>query len=266
MLLSKFIFIIKRIFLCTTTGRNVNCGNDSSLIKGGSQNPICDKIVKKYFALFRNEKIMHPEIGQEWQEIYNDKGNIIYGQDGALLCPVDAIKIKGTNNRVFLSRDSNVKKLIFSIQGNNNKIFIGSATKLAGVASISGRDRKLIISNKTTFHDVAIFIKEQCDVYIGEDCMFSAKIEIRTSDSHSIFELDTQKRINKPGCVYIDDHDWLGKEVIVSKGVYIAKDCIVGAKSFVNKSLLEPNAIYAGCPAKRIRGGVNWTRKLLPFD
>lgn len=57
MLLSKFVFIIKRIFLCTTTGRNVNCGNDSSLIKGGSQNPICDKIVKKYFASFRNEKI-----------------------------------------------------------------------------------------------------------------------------------------------------------------------------------------------------------------
>ncbi len=96
--------------------------------------------------------------------------------------------------------------------------------------------------------------------------MFSARIEIRTSDGHSILDKSTNKRINRPGNVHIDDHVWLGKEVIVSKGVYIVKNCVVGAKSFVGKSLNDSNCIYAGCPARKVKDNIDWSRKLLPFD
>lgn len=96
--------------------------------------------------------------------------------------------------------------------------------------------------------------------------MFSARIEIRTSDSHTIFDIDTKKRLNKPGSVLIGDHVWIGKDVIVSKGVTIAKNSIIGAKSFVSRSLLDENCVYVGAPAKKVKERVGWTRELLSWS
>jgi maltose O-acetyltransferase len=45
---------------------------------------------------------------------------------------------------------------------------------------------------------------------------------------------------------------WLGARVLVMPGVTIGDGCIVGAGSVVTKDL-EPNAIYAGVPAKKLR-------------
>ncbi len=201
-----------------------------------------------------------------WKVIFKKSTNIIYGVGDNFLWKRESVIFKGENNEIYFSNNSNLKKFRFNIIGNNNKIFIGSETALTGVVAISGQGRQLIVGDKTTFHDVAIFIKDGCDVYIGKDCMFSARIEIRTSDGHSILDKSTNKRINRPGNVYIDDHVWLGKEVIVSKGVYIAKNCVVGAKSFVGKSLNDSNCIYAGCPARKVKDNIDWSRKLLPFD
>lgn len=209
-----------------------------------------------------------PELGRKWHLAYSDAfNNKIFSTNESLkLVNPTWMSVKGKNCRVFLAEDSNVSKLKVKIVGNSCKLYFGERTILKGAVCISGHQRTLIVGKNTTFQSVSIFIKEGRDVFIGEDCMFSSRIEIRTSDSHSIYDVDTGKRINRSGNVFINDHVWLGKDVIVSKGVMINKDCVVGAKSFVNKSLLECNSLYAGVPAKKIRSKVNWTRELLPFD
>lgn len=53
--------------------------------------------------------------------------------------------------------------------------------------------------------------------------------------------------------VIIDDYTWIGANVIILKGVYIPEGCIIAAGSVVIKSLSEPNALYAGNPAKMIK-------------
>jgi maltose O-acetyltransferase len=45
---------------------------------------------------------------------------------------------------------------------------------------------------------------------------------------------------------------WLGARVLVLPGVTIGDSCVVGAGSVVTKDL-EPNAAYAGVPAKKLR-------------
>ncbi len=209
-----------------------------------------------------------PELGYNWHLAYSDAfNNKIFSTNESLKFVNPAwMNIKGKNCRIFLAEDSNVSKLKIKIVGNGCKLYFGERTILKGAVCISGHQRSLVIGKNTTFQSVSIFIKEGRDVFIGEDCMFSSRIEIRTSDSHSIYDMDTGKRINRSGNVFINDHVWLGKDVIVSKGVVINKNCVVGAKSFVNKSLLGSNCLYAGVPAKKIRSNINWTRELLPFD
>lgn len=48
--------------------------------------------------------------------------------------------------------------------------------------------------------------------------------------------------------------------VLVSKGVSIADDCIVGANSVILKSITENHCIVAGTPGKIIRRGVTWNK------
>lgn len=209
-----------------------------------------------------------PELKREWYEVYSDKlNNKVYSEDGlSVFDAANRFFIQGKNNRIFLAKSSDIKKLRLNIMGHNSKIYVGEGSRLIGDINIKGHGRCFIVGGNTTFQNVSIIIKEECDVFIGDDCMFSSRIEIRTSDSHSIFDVDTGYRLNKPGSVYVGDHVWLGKDVIVSKGVVINKNCVVGAKSFVNKSLLDSNCLYAGVPARKIRSNINWTRELLPFD
>jgi acetyltransferase-like isoleucine patch superfamily enzyme len=52
--------------------------------------------------------------------------------------------------------------------------------------------------------------------------------------------------------IRIEDDVWIGAGVKILDGVVIGSGCVVGAGSVVTRSL-EPNGIYVGAPARRIR-------------
>jgi acetyltransferase-like isoleucine patch superfamily enzyme len=202
-----------------------------------------------------------------WKIYFSDvRGNKIYIRDGVDLNASENIKIKGVGNEIFVAKGSDLKLFAINIAGDGNKIIVGENTRLIGKVNIRGNNRLLSVGDSTTFQSVSIYLNEGCDVLIGNDCMFSARIEIRTSDSHSIYDLESGKRLNKPGNVIIGNHVWLGKEVIISKNVTVGSNIIIGAKSFVSRSVLDEFCIYAGLPARKVRAKVGWTRDLLPFD
>ena len=81
--------------------------------------------------------------------------------------------------------------------------------------------------------------------------MFSSNIAIVTGDSHSILD-NNGKRINPSASISISDHVWVGQKVIITKGVYIAKDCVIGAGAVVTKDIPE-YSVAAGVPAKVVK-------------
>ena len=102
---------------------------------------------------------------------------------------------------------------------------------------------------------------ESKKITVGNDCMFSNKIQLRTSDSHSILD-ENAKRINLGGDIEIGNHVWIGNEVMVLKGTTIPDNCIVGARSIVTASLCAPpNSIIAGIPARVVKTNINWKRE-----
>lgn len=93
---------------------------------------------------------------------------------------------------------------------------------------------------------------------IGNGCMFSDGIDIRTTDNHSIIDMDTNKRVNYEEDITIGDNVWIGTRVNILKGVSLASGTIVGAGSLVTRNQEKANCIIAGNPAKIIRENVAW--------
>lgn len=100
-------------------------------------------------------------------------------------------------------------------------------------------------------------------VTIGDDCMFSADIYIRTSDGHTIYDETTKKVLNKPEkeSVVIGNHVWLGNGATILKGTRIPNNSIVGKSTLVNKKFDEDNVILAGVPASIVKRNINWKRE-----
>ena len=133
-----------------------------------------------------------------------------------------------------------IKNTTFSVY-SNSKIIVGKNISIGGgIISTNYSDRSLIV---------------------GDDCMFSYDILIRTSDSHTIYDVATKKVLNSNRDVKIGNHVWLCPSARVLKGAIISDNSIVATSSLVNKEYLQENIMLAGCPAKIVKTGVNWDRR-----
>lgn len=90
-------------------------------------------------------------------------------------------------------------------------------------------------------------------VYIGSNVRIGPYVTILTS-THHITE-DSRSRASHAvvGCsVTIEDGVWLGASSMILPGVVVREGCVVAASAVVTRST-EPNGVYAGVPARRIR-------------
>ena len=106
--------------------------------------------------------------------------------------------------------------------------------------------------------------EDNMSIEIGEDCMFSNHIIIRTSDSHAIYSTDTNYRINHAKPIKIGKHVWVAPGSEIMKGVTIGDGCIVGSQTMVTKDV-PANSLVVGRPAKIVRNNIRWTREDVIF-
>ena len=85
---------------------------------------------------------------------------------------------------------------------------------------------------------------------IGNNCSISASVQIYSHDTMQ-WAITGGVAPYEYSKTTIGNNCYIGPNTIIAKGVTIADGVIVGANSFVNKSL-EPNKKYAGNPAKEI--------------
>jgi acetyltransferase-like isoleucine patch superfamily enzyme len=95
------------------------------------------------------------------------------------------------------------------------------------------------------------------NIVIGDGCLFSEGISIRTSDHHSIIDLKTFEQINHPGDVTLGRRVWINPNCVIMPGVSIGDGSIVGTGSIVNKSI-PGTELWAGTPARMVRQNVSW--------
>lgn len=101
-----------------------------------------------------------------------------------------------------------------------------------GVNSYIGCSGKIVIGNY---------------VMIGPHCTMIAE-----NHNFSRTDIPMQKQGVSNKGIEIKDDVWIGANVTILDGVTIAAGCVLAAGSVVTKST-EPNGIYAGVPARRIK-------------
>lgn len=202
---------------------------------------------------FTSEKI---SVSGYYQDEFN---NIVDAPTGLINVQVQFV---GRNNRVILHKNSALKNTFIEFKGDNGSFSIGKKAGIFGTFRI-GYDCNIEIgSGVTSTNAVYVTCAEKTNIHIGDDCMLATNNQIRTDDSHGIYDLNTGKRVNYSKDIFIGDHVWLAYGAIVLGGANIGSGCVVGANSMVKKQFPK-NSILAGIPAKVIRENIFWKRPLL---
>ena len=83
------------------------------------------------------------------------------------------------------------------------------------------------------------------NVYIGPESRFICA-------THEIGKASKRAGRNKYGSIIVEDGVWIGAGATILPVVKIARGGVIGAGAVVTKST-EPNGLYLGVPAKRVR-------------
>lgn len=173
-------------------------------------------------------------------------------------------RIKGKDNTIKIGERSYLDCLLIHIVGNNNIIEIDEDCNIGKGCSfwIEGNGCHIKIGSYTTMTQY-VHLNAQEDnmaIRIGNDCMLSNHIIIRTSDAHPVIDLETNERINPAKSVLIGNHVWIAPNTTIMKGSIIEKGSIIGSHTVVTKSI-PMNSLAVGMPAKVLKTNITWTRE-----
>ena len=174
------------------------------------------------------------------------------------------VDVRGEDNLIVVGERTRLHGVTVTIRGDGNRIEIGDEVRFSGRSDLWVEDEGslLRIGDRCTLEPGCVLAAlEGQPLVLGRDCMLAGEVEIRTGDSHAIFDLATpDEPFNGGRPVTLGDHVWVGKRSFILKGTEIADGVIVGAASVVTRSITDPHSVVAGNPARPVRQGVGWAR------
>jgi len=196
------------------------------------------------------------------------------------------VRDTGGQNNVRLAPSARFTNCEIVLAGNGNCVSIGAGAVLSGLRLqvLSGANRveigdrcrvtasvimKLVDGNAlrigqgTSVGSCNFICGEGRSIIVGDDCMLAWGLEIRTTDSHAILDARNGDRINSADDIVIGDHVWVGAHATLLKGASVARDSVVAMRSVVTTKFDEAGVVLGGSPARVLRSGVTWDRKLL---
>jgi acetyltransferase-like isoleucine patch superfamily enzyme len=166
------------------------------------------------------------------------------------------IRAEGSSE-VILEQGVRLRRAQLLIRGSNNLLHIKEGASFTGRIELFGNGNVVTVGEKTAISDALLVAHNGHRIEIGKSCLFSSGIELRTTDSHKIFDAGGQ-RLNVDAGILVEDHVWLGHGVAVLKGVTIGAGSVVGMRSIVTKSL-PASSLAVGAPARVVRNGISWS-------
>jgi acetyltransferase-like isoleucine patch superfamily enzyme len=122
----------------------------------------------------------------------------------------------------------------------------------------------LFIGRASTSNGMSLFLGGRDKaILIGDDCMASRDVTLRTDDQHAVVALADSRWRNPPADVVLEPHVWLGDRATVGKGVVVGLGSIVGAQALVLESC-ERFSLLGGVPARTLARDVTWDRHAEP--
>lgn len=186
-------------------------------------------------------------------------GNAIHvHRNNGRLKHVTPVSFQGTSNTVILGEQLGAHGSINFMGDNNLVVLLGDHRRLALEANLYAGD-SLVCGRGTFAWGVRIWVQGGTVCTLGDDCLLSENISIRTTDHHSIIDLATGTQINAPRDIRIGNHVWLGPSCTVNKGVQIGDGAILAPHSVLTESIPRAEC-WGGVSARILRRNVSWVR------
>ena len=138
----------------------------------------------------------------------------------------------------------------------DGRLQIGDAVLLSPHVLLETNDTGRIVIGAGTFLNLDVQVAAIDLVEIGAGCLIARGCFIADND-HRFDQVDrglNEQGLTSRGPVRLEDHVWLGANVVVTSGVTIGERCVVGANAVVTRDL-PAYSVAVGVPA-RVVGSV----------
>ena len=175
------------------------------------------------------------------------------------------LHIKGKGNRMVVGKDTMIACCKVRVCGQNQTLVIGERCEYhAGKIYLRyNRNQKIVIGSDASIEDCYLLTDEDASITIGDGVLMSKLVHFRAGDGHSVLDVATGKRINRSRDIVVGDHVWIGRGATLLKGAHVADNSIVGAYAVVTRRYEQIGVAIAGNPARVVREGVTWDRRML---
>jgi acetyltransferase-like isoleucine patch superfamily enzyme len=171
------------------------------------------------------------------------------------------IRFRGDRNKVVIADGCCAFNMNIDI-GSNCLIDIEEKCMLSCIDIYCGDNAQVIIGEGSVFNYLSYLrCHEPSSIVIGSGFLCAANALITTSDMHSIYDIESGKRINPAKDISIGSSVWIGQDTYILKGSSIGSGAVIGAKAIVSGKIPK-NVVAAGVPAKVIRENVYWKHEL----
>lgn len=170
------------------------------------------------------------------------------------------VQFTGKNNILFVEDNVNLINSYIKFPGDDAVVYL-SSSRFPYYLSVKADPCTALFIGKDNYMNniISLIPAEMKNIIIGADGLFSFGISVNTSDSHPLYSMTDNTRINHSSSVFIGDHVWLGQSAIILKGCRIGSGAVIGAGSVVPKKTIPSNCAASGNPAKIIRRNVFYT-------
>lgn len=164
---------------------------------------------------------------------------------------IPKLKLRGKPENIVIKNSVSILGDIDLRNRENGKIiFADNVTIERDCRFVSAREGTIEIGAGSIVAAFAI-INGGADIIVGKQCIIGPRASINANDH----QFGRDKPVREQGFihapVYIEDDCWLAANVVINKGVRLAKGTVVGAHSVVTKDT-EEYSVNVGAPARRI--------------
>lgn len=164
---------------------------------------------------------------------------------------VPKLKIRGNAKNIIIGDNVSILGDIdLRNRENGQIIFHDNVTIERDCRFVSAREGRIVIGEDSIVTAFAI-INGGADILIGKKCIVGPRASINANEHLFARDMNVRDQAFEHAPVVIEDGCWLAANVVINKGVRLARGTVIGSQSVVTKDT-EEFCIYAGIPARKI--------------
>ncbi|MDR0920735.1 MAG: hypothetical protein LBM93_16035 [Oscillospiraceae bacterium] len=201
------------------------------------------------------------EIVKNIEDIDKLKENKIIGN--IKLVGNSQIKFNGKDNVLYVDKQFTLINTVIDFFNSNGCFYVGQVNSFKGDVQI-GPDSFMYFGSgfvSSVGNGLIVKCDERKNIIIGNYLLCSYNNEIRVTDGHLMYDLETGKRINQSKSIFMGDNVWLANNVTINKGCMIGSGTTIGNNAVVAGKRCDSHTVWVGNPAKKIRENVFISQK-----